>query len=258
MIGSEGKQTNEVEGNLFFDVIRAGDLGRVRQMLQDNSDLLLIEDERQWSPVLRATHSPFPEVADYLSQVLLQRIRNGTIPQDRLYAALHDLGEALHSGTGFRGCEILRAEAAPVVAGFLKHRISRFRYIAVSVLSAHWDLVRYATTFQRMALRDPDDSVRKIALSSVGYLLRDTRDRNATKLLLHIFRDFGESAPTRQIAYEGLVEVWQGFHAWHQLIMTIMEREQRLGRESDKSWEGVWLIGTLYGRSKENWRIGHS
>jgi hypothetical protein len=96
MIGSEGNQTNEVEGNLFFDAIRAGDLGRVRQMLQDNSDLLLIEDDRKRSPVLRATDSPFPEVADYLSRALLQRIRKGTIPQGRLYGALHDLGEALH------------------------------------------------------------------------------------------------------------------------------------------------------------------
>ncbi len=76
-------------------------------------------------------------------------------------------------------------------------------------------------------------------MSSVGYLLGDTRERNATKLLLYIFRDLGESASTRQIAHEGLAEVWQGFHAGHQVFMTMMEREQRLGPESDKSWEDV-------------------
>jgi hypothetical protein len=76
-------------------------------------------------------------------------------------------------------------------------------------------------------------------LSSVGFLLRDTRDRHATKLLLYIFRDLGGSASTRQIAYEGLVEVWQGFDPGYQVFMTMMERERRLGPESDKSWEDV-------------------
>jgi hypothetical protein len=80
-------------------------------MLQDNSDLLFIEDDHEWGPVLRATHSPHPEVAEYLSRVLLDRIRGGTIPPRHLYGALHDLGEALHSDTGYRGCETLRAEA---------------------------------------------------------------------------------------------------------------------------------------------------
>ena len=254
MVASRHDRPNAGDERFLFDSIKAGDLARVKQMLHDDGNLLFIEDDHEWSPVLRATHSPHPEVADHLSRILLQRIRVGTIPRDNFYGAIHDLGEALHSGTGFRGCETLRMEAEPVIAGYLMNDDSSLRWLAVSVLSAHWDLRRYADVFQQMSLSDSDDSVRKIALSSVGWLLRSTKDHNAARFLLSIFRDPGQDASMRQTAYKGLVEVWQGANAAHTVFMSMMRIEESLGAagrageedrgigsrsRTEKAWEDV-------------------
>ncbi len=102
-----------------------------------------------------AADSPHPDVADYLAHSLLERLREGTVPD--VYGAIHDLGEAAHSTTGYRGCEILRAEAEPVVAGFLKHPEPNLRYIAINVLSFHWDMTRHARVFQQISQNDLDD-----------------------------------------------------------------------------------------------------
>lgn len=226
-----GRSTPEEEG-LFLEAIKVGDLVRIRQMVQDDRDLLFINEAYYGSPVRAATDSQYPDVADYLARVMLQRLREDTIPDNRLYGAIHDLGEAAHSTTGFRGCDNLRAEAEPIVAGFLTHNNAQLRYIAVSVLSAHWDLRRYAGAFQQMSLNDPEDDVRQIALSSVGWLLRSTKDRDATRFLLSIFRDLGQDASMRQTAYEGLVEVWQGSNAATSVFVRMRRIEQPLGAKS--------------------------
>ena len=227
-IRPDPRWSSDEDARLFLAAINAGDLDTIGQMLQTNPDLLFIDEDYYGSPVRAATDSPYPEIADYLARFTLQRLRDGTIPKAALYGAIHDLGEAAHADTGYRGCEKLRAEAEPIVSGFLAHDDSQLRYIAVSVLSTHWDLNQYVHVVQRMSVSDPDEHVRDIALSSVGWLLRGTRDRDGTLFLLGVFRDLGQSASTREEAYEGLVEVWQGFDAGFALFQTKLRAEEPL------------------------------
>lgn len=254
MSNSKRERPDARETRLFFEAIEAGDLATVRQLLQTNHDLLFIHDDYYGSPVRAAIDYPYPEVADYLARLKLKALQEGGIPPGKLYGAIHDLGEAAHSATGYRGCEKLRAEAEPIVAGFLAHDEPQMRYIAISVLSSHWDLSRYATLFQQMSLNDPDEYVRQIALSAVGFLLRGTRDHEATRLLTSIFRDAGQPAWIREEAYEGLVEVWQGFDAAHALFLRKLRAEKplrtaaeqaqtksektRIERRVEEMWEG--------------------
>jgi hypothetical protein len=221
------------QARVFREAIKAGDLHAVKQLLHTTPNLLFIGDDYYGSPVRAAADSRNPDVADHLARSMLQRLREGTILDAHLYGALHDLGEAAHSTTGYRGCEILRAEAEPVVAGFLAHPEPNLRYIAISVLSFHWDMTRYARVFQQISQNDLDDDVRGIALGAMSWLLRGTRDHEAARLLLSILRGSTQEALDRKWAYEELVLVWQGWDASRVLSVKKTEREKPI-REAAK------------------------
>jgi HEAT repeat protein len=218
---------------VFRDAVRAGDLHVVKQLLQTTPNLLFIGDDYYGSVVRAAADSPHLDVADYLAHSLLERLREGTVPDE--YGAIHDLGEAAHSTTGYRGCEILRAEAEPVVAGFLADPEPNLRYIAIGVLSFHWDMTRYARVFQQVSQGDRDDSVRGMALSAMGWLLRGTRDHEAAQLLINMLRDSTQEALDRKHAYEELVLVWQGWDASTALSVRKTEREKPLREAAKKA-----------------------
>jgi hypothetical protein len=221
--------------SLFLKAVKAGDLASVQAIVNDHSDLLLAKDDYYGSAVRAATDLPLPDVADYLAHVLLQRLREGTVPPEHLYGAIHDLGEAARVATGYRGCEHLRCEAEPVVAGFLAHDDPRMRYIAISVLSVHWDLSRHAESLKRMCLLDPDEWVRQIAVSGLGWLLRGTRDRKATHLLMGIVRDADQPEWIRETSYEGLLEIWHGADTAHRWFLEVMRGQEQVRAAAERA-----------------------
>src|SRR5438445_13793783 len=93
-----GRSTPEEEG-LFLEAIKVGDLVRIRQMVQDDRDLLFINEAYYGSAVRACTDSRHPEVADYLVRVMLQRLREDTIHDNSLSGAVDKLGEATRSTT---------------------------------------------------------------------------------------------------------------------------------------------------------------
>lgn len=222
------------DGPRFLSAIKAGDLEIVKRMVQVNPDLLFVTDDYYGSPV-RAATDKHPEIADYLARVELQRLREGNVPRVWLYGAIHDLGKAAHFESGYHGCEVLRAEAEPVVAGFLAHDDPQIRRIAIDVLETHWDMKHHAHTFQAMGLDDPEEDVRQIAVSAVGFLLRDSHDRDASRFLLGIFQDPAQPAWIRETAYDGLVKIWQGFDAAHALFVRRLRREKSQRAEAEKT-----------------------
>src|SRR5438445_1151764 len=113
---SPDKKTEEARA--FLEALKTGDLDAVRRMIQGNRNLLFITDDYYGSPVRAATDT-HPEIADFLARIELRRLGEGSVPEDELYGGLEFLGEAARSETGYRGCESLRAEAEPVVAGYL-------------------------------------------------------------------------------------------------------------------------------------------
>jgi len=231
-------QSATEEAHAFLGAIKAGDFETVRRMIQSNGDLLFIMDDYYGSPVRAATDKN-AEIADFLARIELERLREGSVPKEELYGAIHDLGEAAHAETGYRGCESLRAEAEPVVAGFLAHDDDQIRYIAMSVLATHWDLKHYAQVFQSMAQSDPDEFVRQIAVSDVGWLLRGSRDHDAGRFLLGIFRDPVQPTRIREEAYEGLVEIWQGWNAAQALWARKLKQKDLLRSEAERAGEGL-------------------
>jgi len=144
------------------------------------------------------------------------------VSPEHLYGAIHDLGGAAHSGTGYVGCEAMRREAEPIVAGFLADDDPHLGYIAISVLATRWDRRHYAEILKRMSLLDPDERVREIATSNVGRLLRGTRDRDAVDLLSGILWDTGQPEWIRRTAYEGLLKIWHGSDACHRWFLRVV------------------------------------
>lgn len=130
---------------------------------------------------------------------LLERLRalkEGRVQEEELYTLIHEFGNA-----GF-----LQAETE--VARFLQHDDPELRYIAVNVLAIHWGKADYRGVFEQMLTADPDSRVRDIAASSLGYLLRESRDQRATRLLLEKLRDEAEDRYVREAAFEALLDIW--------------------------------------------------
>lgn len=126
----------------------------------------------------------------------LRVLREGRIEPEDLYGLIHDLGEARFTS------------AEPDVARLLEHADPQIRYIAVSVLAFGWDMLHYQGVLEAISVADPDCNVRQIAVSGLGYLLRESRDARASKLLVEKLRSADEDGAVRFAAYEALLEIW--------------------------------------------------
>jgi hypothetical protein len=158
--------------------------------------------------------------------------------------------EAAHAGSQYPGCEALRTETEPVVAGFLTHGDPQIHRIAVSVLSVHWDMKHYVHTFRVIGLNDPDESVRQYAVHSVGWLRRGSRDRDTSRFLLGVFKDADQPAWIRETAYHGLEEIWQGFDAGH--AQFVRKLRQKDAERVEEKKLGTAAETTRLGPSREN------
>lgn len=208
-IAAMSTRSTSSEESHFLQAIKAGDLETVRQMVQTNRNILFVADAVYGSPLRMAT-AMHPQIANYLAHVVLQRLRSGSIPETNLYGAIHDLGEATHSETGYRGCETLRAEAEPDIVALLKHPDEEIRGIAVSVLTFHWNAPGRKNRDELIVLllHDPDNLVKSTAAAGLGFVLRDSRDPVVSAALVETIQDTDEDPSLRETAYDALGEVW--------------------------------------------------
>ena len=125
----------------------------------------------------------------------MKRLREGKISGDELYRLIHEFGEAKF------------IEAEPDVVAALRHDDYLIRYIAAMVLTYHWDLVAHRDDIERL-MEDPDPEVRRVAAGGLGFLLRETQDRHATRLLIRKLRDATEEGSVRNGAYHALLAMW--------------------------------------------------
>jgi hypothetical protein len=70
-----------------------------------------------------------------------------------------------------------------VVAAFLVHPEENLRYIAINVLSFHWDMTQDARVFQQISQSDKDDDVRGIALRAMSYQYRSPSGRSFWRMV---------------------------------------------------------------------------
>lgn len=178
----------------------------------------------------------------------LRALREDRVPYEDLYGLIHEFGEG-----GF-------TEAEPDVVRFLKHEDYLLRYIAVSVLTFHWDMPKYRDEFERLLFDDPDEYVRHIAASGLGYVLRESRDPEATRVLLQKLRDTSDDGYVRAAAYEAILDIWfpppERKREWLTGIRETLERsvvkDEDLSKASARSredfrktwafWEREWEL----------------
>ena len=165
---------------------------------------------------------------------LLARFRAGRIPEEAVYALIHDFGEA--------AC----MEAKPDVEALLTHPDPELRYIALNVLTLHWMCSEHRRTCEEFALEDADSENRGMGVAGLGALLRGTRDPEALALLLRIFRNEGEEWLVRDSAYCSILYVL-GRPASEQPPAT-----RRLDHTRDVDWDRIREAEDLL-RSSDSW-----
>ncbi len=126
----------------------------------------------------------------------LRALRGDRVSSEDLYHVIHEFGEG-----GF-------IEAEPDVAQFLVHDNPQLRYIAINVLTLHWGMVKYRRELERIIVDDGDEDVRRIAVVGLGYVLRESHDSQATRLLIAKLRDISEDIDVRQTAFDALMDIW--------------------------------------------------
>jgi len=81
------------------------------------------------------------------------------------------------------------------------------RYIALSALTLHWQCDEHRQTCERMAVSDPDEEVRLMAVSGIGSLLRGTRNPDGLAFLLAVLENEDTPADILDIAYQGVGKI---------------------------------------------------
>jgi hypothetical protein len=130
----------------------------------------------------------------------LALLREGRILHQQIYGLLHDLGEA-----GL-------VEAAEDVARFVRNPDPNLRYIALNVLTFHWNMPMYRRECEQLLFEDPDEQVRGMAAAGLGFVLRESKDCTAASMLLQKLRDKNETGLVRHSAYDAVVDMWLSPH----------------------------------------------
>lgn len=87
------------------------------------------------------------------------------------------------------------------------------RITAISVCDLHWKCSgdqNFRATCQRLAMNDPDERVRNVAIDSLGAAYRDTKDPDVSHLLADTVLRADLSKDLRLVAYWALREVQLG------------------------------------------------
>ncbi len=175
----------------YLRAVRAGDLNRVRAILRRHAKLLN-EEETLLAPI----YFHRPEITDDVIVRLIRAVARNQVSNFGLRRLIHWIG----------GARLTQLE--PEILQFLKHPNREIRAEALSVLSLSWDLRKHRALYEHLLLKDPDESVRDTAATSLGYVLRGTRDRRAVRLLSRTLRDRTETCSVRHNAYEALYDLW--------------------------------------------------
>lgn len=151
----------------------------------------------------------------------LQRLRTGGVPANKIYGVIHAFGEA-----GFK-------EAKDVVESYLKSDDPQLRNISLNVLTLHWKCLEHRVTCENTILHDEDSENRRLAVMGLAALLQGTKNPDALKILLTVFRDEGEKWHVRDAAYSAILYLL-GTPAKEQPPAT-----RKLDHSRDVNWDHV-------------------
>lgn len=142
----------------------------------------------------------------------LAMIRKGGRPRKGLVNAIHNFGEERYM------------DALPEIKKYITSTNATLRYIALHVLTFHYELAEYAPVALNMMQHDPDEECRLMAISGLGSLRRGTGDPQALKVLAALVTNENESSLAREKAYAALREI----------VTTDRQEQRRLAGERVK------------------------
>ncbi len=122
----------------------------------------------------------------------LATLRRGEIPRKGIFDTIHQFGEERFM------------DALPDIKTYLTSPDERLRYIALHVLTQHYQLPDYASVAMDMLKNDPDEECRLMAISGLLTLRRDSADPSALKVLASVVRDEHEETSVRERAYRAM------------------------------------------------------
>lgn len=234
-----------------FDIreaVRRGNLAEVRHRIEEDLLRLYVEFPGESSALMVAIESGNQEMVELLAAAVTRAIKAGRIPRERLYEAIHDLGEASF------------VEAESEVGKFLEDPDPELRYVAVSALSFHWGLPNWSGKLAQALQSDEDENVRRIAAAGLGYVMRGTKDPHLVRILIRRLRDSEESGSVRSSCYDALRSIWLGESESaksvateaEEVLASVTELERaRIG--SPEEFEAAMLRWEMEWLSKVNW-----
>ncbi len=119
-------------------------------------------------------------------------LRRGEIPPKGLFDTIHHFGEERFM------------DALPEIKKNLMSTDERLRYIALHVLTQHYQLPDYACAAQDMMKSDSDEECRLMAISGLLSLQRGSADPSALKALAALVQDENEDTFVRERAYRAM------------------------------------------------------
>lgn len=103
--------------------------------------------------------------------------------------------------------ELDAIEYKDTIAKYLTHEDFLLREWAITILANRWQLAEYKETAISMIESDPDEDVRRYALTGLGSIMASTKDSEVIKLYLKIINDPNEDVYIAQGAYDSLLRV---------------------------------------------------
>lgn len=122
----------------------------------------------------------------------LATLRRGEIPKKGLFDTIHNFGEERFM------------DALPEIKKYIISTDERLRYIALHVLTYHYQLPDYARVAMDMMKNDPDKDCRIMAINGLLSLRRGTTDPYALKALAALVREENEDEFIRERAYKAM------------------------------------------------------
>lgn len=131
------------------------------------------------------------EIRSELEQDLAMLLR-GEVPRKGLVATLHNFGEERF------------VDALPEIRKYIISTDERLRYIALHVLTQHYQLADYARIAIDMMKNDPDEDCRLMAISGLLSLRSNTSDLYALRELAALVNNEKEDRFLRERAYRAM------------------------------------------------------
>lgn len=122
----------------------------------------------------------------------LAMLHRGETPKKGLFDTIHNFGEERFM------------DALPEIKKYIISTDERLRYIALHVLTYHYQLPDYARVAMDMMKNDPDRECRIMAINGLLSLRRNSADPYALKALAALARDENEDAFVREAAYTAM------------------------------------------------------